>query len=251
MPVLLQVSDLSAGYGKVPVLFGVSLSVEPQETVCVLGANGAGKTTLVSVVAGILKPLRGRIVFNGEDVTGLDPERLAQKGLSLVPQGRSVFPAMTVQENLDMGAYLLRDRGEEERRLQAVFQMFPVLKERRRQVAGTMSGGEQKMLEIGRSLMSPLKLLMLDEPSLGLAPMVTEMIFNRIREFNRAGMTVLLVEQNAFGALKISKRAYVLELGRIRLEDTSERLVNNPEVRALYLGVGSGQPPGGPPRPVS
>jgi len=237
MPTLLEVRDLSSGYGKVPVLHDVSLTVEGRETVCVLGANGAGKTTLVHTIAGLLRPLRGRVVFHGEDVTGHKPERLAAKGLSLVRQGRSVFPYMTVQENLDMGAYLLGDRAAAAERREAVYQMFPVLRERRKQAAGAMSGGEQKMLEIARSLMFPAKFLVLDEPSLGLAPMVVEMIFDRIREFNRAGMTVLLVEQNAFGALRISQRAYVLELGRIRLEDASDRLVSNPEVRARYLGV--------------
>ena len=237
MPELLSVAELSSGYGKVPVLHDVSLTVAPRETVAVLGANGAGKTTLVNTIAGIIMPSRGRVVFDGEDVTGLRPENLARRGLSLVRQGRSVFPYMTVLENLDLGAYLLRDRAAAAERLEAVFQIFPVLKERRRQAAGAMSGGEQKMLEIARSLMFPLKLLMLDEPSLGLAPLVVEAILERIPEFNRAGMAVLLVEQNAFGALRISTRAYVLELGRVRLEDQSERLMQNPDVRAHYLGI--------------
>ena len=237
MPALLEVRDLSSGYGRVPVLHDVSLTVGDRETVSVLGANGAGKTTLVHTIAGLVRPSRGRVVFHGEDVTGQKPERLAAKGLSLVRQGRSVFPYMSVQENLDMGAYLVGDRAAAEERREAVYRMFPVLRERRKQAAGAMSGGEQKMLEIARSLMFPSKLLILDEPSLGLAPMVVEMLFDRIREFNRTGMTVLLVEQNAFGALRISKRAYVLELGRIRLEDASDRLMSNPEVRARYLGV--------------
>ncbi|MBI2369544.1 MAG: ABC transporter ATP-binding protein [Deltaproteobacteria bacterium] len=241
MPPLLEVRDLSAGYGQVPVLHEVSLTVSRLETVCVLGANGAGKSTLVNRIAGILRPSRGTIRFDGEDVTGLSPERLAAKGLSLVRQGRSVFPFMTVQENLDMGAYLLKDRRAVQERLETVFEMFPVLKERLGQRAGSMSGGEQKMLEIGRSLMLPLKLLMLDEPSLGLAPLVLETIFARIREFNeRSGLTILLVEQNAFGALEISHRGYVLELGRVRLEGPSERLRTDPEVRERYLGAGAG-----------
>ena len=237
MPALLEVRDLSSGYGRVPVLHDVSLTVGDRETVSVLGANGAGKTTLVHTIAGLVRPSRGRVVFHGEDVTGQKPERLAAKGLSLVRQGRSVFPYMSVQENLDMGAYLVGDRAAAEERREAVYRMFPVLRERRKQAAGAMSGGEQKMLEIARSLMFPSKLLILDEPSLGLAPMVVEMIFDRIREFNRTGMTVLLVEQNAFGALRISQRAYLLELGRVRLEDASDRLASNPEVRARYLGV--------------
>ena len=234
---LLGVSGLASGYGPVAVLHGVSLAVEPRETVAVLGANGAGKTTLVDTLAGLLAPTGGRVVFDGDDVTGWKPERLAARGLALVRQGRSVFPFMTVQENLDMGAWLVRDRARVAERLEAAFAMFPVLKARRRQMAGAMSGGEQKMLEIARSLMSPMKLLMLDEPSLGLAPLLTELIFERIAALNREGIAVLLVEQNAFGALGVSQRAYVLELGRIRLEGPSARLAGDPEVRKHYLGV--------------
>ena len=237
MPPLLEVGDLASGYGIVPVLHDVSLAVEPLETVCVLGANGAGKTTLVNTIAGILRPSHGRIVFAGEDVTGLHPERLAQRGLALVRQGRSVFPYMTALENLEMGAYLVRDRAVAAERLETAFEMFPVLKERRHQVAGSMSGGEQKMLEIARSLMLPLKLLILDEPSLGLAPRVLETIFARIGELNRRGLAVLLVEQNALGALRASARGYVLELGRVRLADTSERLLASADVRVSYLGI--------------
>jgi branched-chain amino acid transport system ATP-binding protein len=237
---LLEVRALESGYGKLPVLYDVSMTVGPLETVCVLGANGAGKTTLVSTIAGVLPPSRGRIVFDGQDVTGLKPERLAQRGLSLVRQGRSVFPHMTVAENLEMGAYLLRDSAEIRKRRDIVFDMFPVLRERQHQLAGSMSGGEQKMLEIGRSLMCPLKLLILDEPSLGLAPIVVQSIFERIREFKHRGLTVLLVEQNAFAALDVSARGYVLELGHIRLEDTSDRLRANSDIRAAYLGVAPG-----------
>jgi branched-chain amino acid transport system ATP-binding protein len=234
---LLSVDGLSSGYGPVAVLHELSLTVEPRETVAVLGANGAGKTTLVDTLAGLLRPSRGRVAFDGRDVTGLKPERLASQGLALVRQGRSTFPFMTVQENLDMGAYLVRDRTRVAERLEAVFAMFPALKERRRQTAGAMSGGEQKMLEIARSLMNPMRLLMLDEPSLGLAPLVTERIFEQIATLNRQGIAVLLVEQNAFGALGVSQRAYVLELGRIRLEGPSARLVDDPDVRRHYLGV--------------
>jgi branched-chain amino acid transport system ATP-binding protein len=237
MPPLLSVSGLSGGYGPVAVLHDVSLTVESRETVAVLGANGAGKTTLVSTVAGILRPTRGRVVFDGEDVTGLKPERLARRGLGLVRQGRSVFPYMTVQENLDLGAFLVRDRARRAQRLEAVFAMFPVLRERRRQLAGAMSGGEQKMLEIGRSLMNPMKLLLLDEPSLGLAPLLTERIFERIAAFNREGLAVLLVEQNAVGALGVSRRAYVLELGRLQLEGLSADLASDPDIRRHYLGI--------------
>lgn len=240
---MLDVRELSVGYGGVDVLHQISLRVGRDETVGVLGANGAGKTTLVNALAGVLRASAGHVVFDGEDVTSLIPEVRARKGLSLVRQGRSVFPHMTVQENLDMGAYLVREATQFRTRLQAVFEMFPVLAERRRQTAGAMSGGEQKMLEIARSLMLPLKLLMLDEPSLGLAPRMMETIFEKIPRLNRAGTAVLLVEQNALAALAVSTRSYVMELGRIRREDRSERLVNDPEVRARYLGVGPATEP--------
>ncbi|MBI5967628.1 MAG: ABC transporter ATP-binding protein, partial [Deltaproteobacteria bacterium] len=213
-------------------------SVDRLETVSVLGANGAGKTTLLNTIAGILKPSQGKVIFEGKDVTGQNPEALAGKGLSLVLQGRSIFPFMTVQENLDMGAYLLKDLSLIRSRLDTVFQLFPVLAERRNQWAGSMSGGEQKMLELGRALMLEIKLLMLDEPSLGLAPLIMNTIFRHIREFPRRGMTVLLVEQNVSLALEISHRGYLLELGRIRLEGKREDLLNNPEVKKYYLGVG-------------
>ena len=237
MAALLEISGLWSGYGKVSVLRDVSLKVDPLETVSVLGANGAGKTTLLNSIAGILKLSQGRILFQGEDVTGHSPERLAGKGLSLVQQGRSIFPFMTVQENLDMGAYLVKDGPLMRRRLEDVFQLFPVLAERRNQGAGSMSGGEQKMLELGRALMLELKLLMLDEPSLGLAPLILSTIFRHIREFNRRGMTVLLVEQNVPLALEISHRGYLLELGRIQMEGNKEDLLNNPEVKKYYLGI--------------
>jgi branched-chain amino acid transport system ATP-binding protein len=238
MPPLLTVDKLTAGWGAVPALHDVSLTVAALETVCVLGANGAGKSTLVNTIAGVLKPARGRVVFAGDDVTGAPSERLAARGLGLVRQGRSVFPYMTVEENLDMGAYLVRDAAIVDERRRAAFEMFPVLEQRRRQLAGSMSGGEQKMLEIARSLMAPLRLLILDEPSLGLAPIVVDMIFERIRELTRRGLTVLLVEQNALGALRVAARGYVLELGRVRLHDSSERLLGTSEVREAYLGLG-------------
>jgi len=234
---LLEISGLWSGYGKVSVLQDISLTVNRLETVSVLGANGAGKTTLLNTIAGVLKPSGGRVIFEGEDVTGHKPETLAGRGLSLVLQGRSIFPFMTVQENLDMGAYLLKDGPAVRGRLDMVFQLFPVLAERRAQWAGSMSGGEQKMLELGRALMLDLKLLMLDEPSLGLAPLIMNIIFRHIREFPQRGMTVLLVEQNVTLALEISHRGYLLELGRIRLEGKREDLLNNPEVKKYYLGL--------------
>lgn len=237
MAPLLDVSDLRSGYGGVEILHGVSLAVEARETVCVLGANGAGKTTLVNTVAGVLAASGGRVAFDGASVTGFLPERLAARGLSLVRQGRSVFPYMTVQENLDVGAHLVRDRARIAERLEVVFATFPVLKDRRRQLAGSMSGGEQKMLEIARGLMLPLRLLILDEPSLGLAPIVVDVIFERIRELNRGGLAVLVVEQNAVAALAAASRGYVLELGRVRASGSSDALMADPAIRSAYLGI--------------
>ncbi len=237
MPALLDVTDLRSGYGGVEALHGVSLTVEARETVCVLGANGAGKTTLVNTVAGVLPARGGRVAFDGAPVTGLLPERLAARGLSLVRQGRSVFPYMTVQENLDVGAYLVRDRARIDERLEVVFETFPVLKDRRRQLAGAMSGGEQKMLEIARSLMLPLRLLILDEPSLGLAPIMVKTIFDAVARINAEGTTVLLVEQNLVQSLRLSHRGYVLETGRIVLAGTGDELLANPHTRKAFLGL--------------
>ena len=239
MAALLEVIGLASGYGKISVLQDVSLSVNRLETVSVLGGNGAGKTTLLNTIAGVLRPNRGKILLNGEEVSGLNPEKLAQRGMSLVLQGRSVFPFLTVQENLDMGAYLRKDPASARSRLDLVFHLFPVLAERKDQWAGSMSGGEQKMLELGRALMLDPKLLMLDEPSLGLAPLVMNMIFRRIREFRERGLTVLLVEQNVSLALEISDRGYLLELGRMRMEGKQEDLLRNPEIKKYYLGIES------------
>jgi len=234
---LLEVRQLFSGYEKVSVLQDVSLAVEELEIVCVLGANGAGKTTLLNTIAGILKPSKGKIFFSGEDVTGMHSEVLASKGLSLVMQGRSVFPFMTVQENLDMGAYLLKSRSLIQSRVDLVFQLFPILASRKTQLAGSMSGGEQKMLELGRVLMLQPRLLMLDEPSLGLAPVVVNLILDQIVEFSKKEMTILLVEQNVSKAMEISHRGYLLELGRIRLEGEREDLLSNPEIKRYYLGL--------------
>jgi branched-chain amino acid transport system ATP-binding protein len=235
---LLDVRGLASGYGKVHILRDVSITVGARETVCVLGPNGAGKTTLVQTIAGLIRIRAGHVALDGEDVTGLSPEQLARRGLSLVRQGRSVFPYMTVQENLEMGGYLL-GRADYRDRLALALEIFPVLTGKLGQLAGSMSGGEQKMLEIARSLMLRLKLLILDEPSLGLAPLVMQTILDRIGELNRAGVGVLLVEQNAAAALKVSHRGYVLDLGRIRADDTSEHLAASPQVAAAYLGLES------------
>jgi branched-chain amino acid transport system ATP-binding protein len=234
---LLEVTDVSSGYGRVPILHDVSVRVHEREMVCLLGANGAGKTTLAKTIAGMIKPSQGRILLEGADVTGRSPEALARLGLSLVLQGRSVFPFMTVDENLDMGAYVTTRGPAADERRERVFQLFPRLKERRTQVSGSMSGGEQKMLEIARSLMMPLKLLVLDEPSLGLAPRLLEIIFDRVRQLSQAGMAVLLIEQNAVAALAISDRAYVLELGRVTAEDVAAKMLADPEIKTHYLGA--------------
>jgi branched-chain amino acid transport system ATP-binding protein len=234
---LLEIKDLSGGYGKVTILREVFLVVNELEVVCVLGANGAGKTTLLNTVAGILRPSKGEIFFRQQKVTGMRPESLAARGLSLVMQGRSIFPFMTVQENIDMGAYLLKDPSALRSRLDEVLQMFPILATRKTQLAGSMSGGEQKMLELARVLMLQPKLLMLDEPSLGLAPLVINMILDRISEFRKQGMTILLVEQSVSKALDICTRGYLLEMGRIQLAGTREELLNNPKISQFYLGI--------------
>ena len=234
---VLEAKDVVGGYTDLDILHGASVAVRAGEVVCILGPNGAGKSTLLKCVAGLLKPRGGKILLDGRDVGGLPPDKLVAAGIAYVPQVGNVFAALTVDENLDMGAYLVRDAAATEERRGAAFALFPVLAERRRQLAGSMSGGEQKMLEIARSLMAPLKLLILDEPSLGLAPMMVETIFDRIQALTRRGLTVLLVEQNARHALRIARRGYVLELGRVRLHDTSERLLEAREVREAYLGI--------------
>jgi ABC-type branched-subunit amino acid transport system ATPase component len=233
---LLAVEEITAGYGPMDILHGVSLRVDPGEIVSIIGPNGAGKSTAFKAIVGFLRPRRGRVRFNGEDITGLPPHVVVRRGLAYVPQGRIVFPQMTVLENLEMGAYIERDRARVEAALERVYRLFPVLAERRRQRAGTMSGGEQQMVAIARALMTTPSLILLDEPSLGLAPKFVTLIFDKLQEMRAAGYTLMLVEQNAARALAIADRGYVLELGRNRFEGPGPRLLADPEVRRLYLG---------------
>src|SRR5665213_2822550 len=234
---MLQVSDLTVSYGAVAAVRGISLQVEAGAIVTLIGGNGAGKTTTLRTLSGLLRPQRGRIVFLGEDITALPAHRIVARGLCHVPEGRMVFANLTVEENLAMGAYLQTDRNAVAKNRDYVFGLFPRLHERLAQPAGTLSGGEQQMLAIGRALMGSPKFLMLDEPSLGLAPRLISMIFEKIVEISRQrGITVLLVEQNAHLALEISGYAYVLEAGRIALEGPSRELRDHPSLKAAYLG---------------
>ncbi len=232
---LLEVREIDAAYGKIEILHGVSLVVREGEIVSLIGPNGAGKSTVFKTIAGFLRPSRGEIRFRGESLVGLPPHRVLARGLAYVPQGRVVFPQMTIVENLEMGAFLERDAGAIRRRMARVFELFPRLAERPRQLAGTLSGGEQQMLAIGRALMLEPALIMLDEPSLGLSPKFVTLIFDKLGELRQAGTTLLVVEQNAARALAISDRAYVLELGRNRFEGPGQALLRDPQVRRLYL----------------
>jgi branched-chain amino acid transport system ATP-binding protein len=234
---LLEVTDLSVSYGAIAALHGVSLAVEPGEVVTLIGANGAGKTTTLRAISGLVKARSGRVRFDGQDITGWPAHRVVAAGLAHVPEGRMVFANLTVLENLRMGAYLRRDRAGIQRELEYVYTVFPRLQERAGQVAGTLSGGEQQMLAIGRALMGKPRFLMLDEPSLGIAPLLVKSIFEQVVKINREhGITVLLVEQNANLALRVSARGYVMETGRITLADAAPALLTNPEVRSAYLG---------------
>jgi branched-chain amino acid transport system ATP-binding protein len=233
---LLELRDVQAGYGSIQILHGVSLHVNAGEVVSVIGPNGAGKSTTFKVIMGFINHLGGDIVFDGRSLVGQRADGVLALGLGYVPQGRVVFATMTVRENLEMGAYLERDAGRLQQAMDFVYGLFPRLYERRRQMAGTMSGGEQQMLAMGRALMMRPKMMMLDEPSLGLSPRFVDEVFDKIVDLARGGLTVMLVEQNAARALEISDRGYVLELGRNRFEGTGRALLDNPEVRTMYLG---------------
>ncbi len=237
---MLKILNLEAGYGQLRVLKGISLHVSPGEVVAIIGANGAGKTTLLKTVAGVLKPRSGSVQFSRQLIHGFQPERVVQLGCSLVPEGRHVFSTMTVKENLILGAYPRRQKGRSTADLDAgleeVYSLFPILRERHHQLAGTMSGGQQQMLAIGRALMSKPKLLMMDEPSLGVAPLVVRDIYQTIAGLKRKGLTILLVEQNARAALAVADRGYVVETGQIVLEGSSRELSDNREVQRAYLG---------------
>jgi len=234
---MLEIKDLVVNYGAIAALHGISLRVEQGSIATLVGANGAGKTTLLRAISGLVRAQSGTIRFNGEEITALPAHRIVARGLAQAPEGRMVFANLTVMENLRMGAYLRKDRANFPKDLDYVFAIFPRLKERERQTAGTLSGGEQQMLAIARALMSKPKCLMLDEPSLGIAPILVRTIFEKIVEINRElGLTILLVEQNANLALEVAQTGYVLETGRILLTDTSAALRANPQVRAAYLG---------------
>ena len=232
---MLKVENLHVYYGSIHAIKGVSFEVHEREIVTLIGANGAGKSTTLNTVAGLLHPRSGSITFDGQNLIGTPASKVVSRGMALCPEGRRVFQQMTVRENLEMGGYT-RPAGEIESSLEDVFERFPRLKERARQVAGTLSGGEQQMLAMGRALMSKPKLLMLDEPSMGLAPLLVEQIFDIIGELNRAGTTILLVEQNAQMALSIATRAYVLETGKIVKEGDANDLMHDDDVRRAYLG---------------
>jgi branched-chain amino acid transport system ATP-binding protein len=235
---MLKLEDVRTYYGPIEALKGISLEVKEGEIVALIGANGAGKSTALMTISGALAPRQGRIEFLDQNITGLPTHEIVGRGISQVPEGRRIFPRLTVNENLEMGAFLRRDRREIEADRAAVFEQFPILKDRRGQLGGTLSGGEQQMLAIGRALMARPRLLLLDEPSLGLAPIVVRKIFEIIRTINRLGKTILLVEQNARAALNLAHRGYVMETGRIVMQDEARALLSNPRVREAYLGEG-------------
>jgi branched-chain amino acid transport system ATP-binding protein len=233
---VLEIRSLVCRYGKVSAVKGVSLSVERGQLVALIGANGAGKTTMLRAISGLLPPAAGTIAFDGHDITGAQPRAILARGISHCPEGRRVFPQMSVQENLEMGCYLRSDRAGIAEDLGRVLERFPRLAERRRQPAGTLSGGEQQMLAIGRALMARPKLLLFDEPSLGLAPNIVERTFEIIRDIRKSGTTVLMVEQNALAALEMCDHAYLLESGSLALHGTGSQLIDNAHVRKAYLG---------------
>ena len=234
---MLEVHDIHTYYGNIHALKGISLTVEKGEIVTLIGSNGAGKTTTLRSICGIQKPRQGKVLLEGEDINPFKPHEIVSKGVAMVPEGRGIFARLTVAENLDLGSYTRRDRAPVQKDLERVFSIFPRLKEREHQVAGTLSGGEQQMLATGRALMAHPRLLLMDEPSMGLAPVLVEAIFNVIKVINQEGTTILLVEQNALMALSIAQRGYVIQTGQIVLQDTAANLKNNEMVQKAYLGV--------------
>ena len=235
---LLKVTDLKVSYGGIEALRGISFTVEQGQIVTLIGANGAGKSTTLRAISGLVKPASGKIEFGGQDITGMDAQKVVSAGIALVPEGRRVFDNLTVRENLKIGAYLRRDEAGIRSDMERVFDLFPRLRERDWQLAGTLSGGEQQMLAVGRAMMTRPKLMMMDEPSLGLAPMVVRDIFSIIRLLSESGITILLIEQNANAALRCANVGYVLETGRITMTGTGEQLLNDQRVRDAYLGAG-------------
>jgi branched-chain amino acid transport system ATP-binding protein len=234
---LLEVGDIHTFYGNIEALKGVSLEVEEGEIVTLIGSNGAGKSTTLRSISGLTPPSQGSIKFEGRELAEMAPQDIVQLGISQAPEGRHIFPRMTVRENLELGAFLRRDRARVDGDMERVFELFPRLQEREKQKGGTMSGGEQQMLAIGRALMAEPKLLLLDEPSMGLAPILVERIYETVEQINKQGTTILLVEQNANYALEVSARGYVLETGSVAVFDKSENLRENPDVQKAYLGA--------------
>lgn len=234
---LLEVENLNVYYGAIHALQGISFNIEEGEIVTLIGANGAGKSTTLRTISGIIRPRSGKIVFKGEEITLTPPEVIVRKGISHVPEGRKIFAPLTVRENLEMGAYIVSDKTEIQHRMDRVFKSFPRLKERINQLGGTLSGGEQQMLATGRGMMSKPSLLLLDEPSMRLSPILVQEIFSIIKEINSQGTSILLVEQNAQIALSVAHRSYVLETGNIVLSGTAKQIAENPKVKAAYLGV--------------
>lgn len=236
MPVL-EVENLHVFYGSIHAIKGISFKVDKGKIITLIGANGAGKTSTLSTISGLVKAKRGKIVFDGHEIQNMPPHAINRMGICLVPEGRRIFPNLTVMENLMMGAFSRKDKQEVKKDIEWVFSLFPRLEERKSQLGGTLSGGEQQMLAISRGLMSRPKLLMMDEPSLGLAPILVEEVFDIVKKINAEGVTILLVEQNAVGALKISNYGYVLETGNVTIEGPSEELLSNDDVRKAYLGL--------------
>ena len=234
---MLKVESLSVFYNEAQALWDVSLDVEEGSTTVVLGSNGAGKSTILNTLAGLLKPSSGNIIFEGRNINECEPYQRVEMGLSLIPEGRRLFPYLTVEENLEIGAYGKRARADTRKSLEWVDSLFPVLRKRRKQLAGTLSGGEQQMVAIARGLMSKPKLLMLDEPSIGLAPIIVLEVFNLIREINDAGVTVLLVEQDVYHTLKVAEKAFVLETGKIIMKGSGEELLKEESIKKAYLGL--------------
>lgn len=234
---MFEALDLHVGYGKIKALHGVTVRVEPGEVVALLGANGSGKSSFLKTVSGLLRPTGGEVRFQGRRIDGLPPHEITQAGVVQIPEGRRIFPLLTVEENLMMGAYFRKDHQAVNSDRDMVLEWFPILKERAKQLGGTLSGGEQQMLAFGRALMSRPKLLALDEPSMGLAPVIVDKVFQIIRDINKKGVTVLLVEQNARAALSVAQRGYVIETGTVVLEDTTKNLLSNDRVKQCYLGV--------------
>lgn len=233
---ILEIKDVSVKYGNVEALHNINLKVFEGEIVSILGANGAGKSTTLMTISGLVKPHKGEILFDSRRIDGIPAHETVEKGVIQVPEGRRVFGTLTVMENLKLGAFTVKDDSATKKTVEWIFELFPILKQRKKQLAGTLSGGEQQMLAIGRALMSQPKILLLDEPSLGLAPLIIRTIFETIKEINRQGVTVVLVEQNARAALKLANRGYVLEVGKIILEDNADSLLQNPDVQNAYLG---------------